>query len=208
MRKKCLNCPHSEPYCVGRSFPVKKFSKKKILADILTALKELYCKDFDLIKRNAHERCISARFYAYFERLFSEKYKDLNIDPEYNKNGVDPKYYGYTSDDRYTYAFPDVIVHKRDCNRHNTIYMEFKPIKNRPEADFKKLKYFTSNSCLGYTHDDRELRYAYKHGVGIAYGVDEVKFFYFTGGDGPIHEKSHDTSSWENKEQVVDISQR
>ena len=191
---KCDNCPHpQDDICVG-NFDVRHFTKEEVIADIIAALKKLYKKDKELIERNINEWCISARFYAYFEQLRQRKYPNLNIDPEYNKNGVRPKCYGL-QEDRDTYAVPDVIIHKRNCNKHNNVYIEFKYLGNHPEADFFKLRNFTSNQWLPCV-DGGDTKYAYQHGFSIAFDVNNVKFFYFTNGKGPLEQRTYNTSMW------------
>jgi hypothetical protein len=72
---------------------------------------------------------------------------------EYNKNGVDPKYYDNG------YAQPDLIIHKRLKNKgSNLLIVEFKYAGNNDtDNDMKKLKYFT----------DASKKYDYKIGVLI-----------------------------------------
>lgn len=53
----------------------------------------LYENQMDLIKRKAYEVCIVSYFWHYFIELFGDVYSNMNIDMEYNRCGMDEKYY-------------------------------------------------------------------------------------------------------------------
>ncbi|MDY3792633.1 MAG: hypothetical protein SOZ56_09190, partial [Oscillospiraceae bacterium] len=102
-----------------------------------------------LIEQKVNEVCLSTHFWHYFKLNFTTKYPGYNIDPEYNKNGDKCKYFEKDTDSNYYSAKPDMIIHRRGCNRYNFAYVEFKGHwynkKQGEENDKKKLEAFTSS---------------------------------------------------------------
>jgi hypothetical protein len=135
----------------------------------------LYENDKYLLEVKANEVCISSRFYAYFEQLFRKKYANLNIDPEYNRNGETSKYYEeYNNKKEHRYAKPDMIIHKRNCNFHNKVYIEFKPYWNDDTSqDYKKLSAFTSPYGI-FIYKGISYSYKYEYGVSILLNLERV----------------------------------
>jgi hypothetical protein len=98
-------------------------------------------------------------------------------------------------------AIPDVIVHRRNCNKHNIIYMEFKPKSNSSNMrdDYTKLRNFTSTSFF-CCKDGSTRKYAHQHGISVVYDNYNVELLYFTAGVGPIEPSyKYNTSSWERE---------
>lgn len=118
-------------------------------------------------------------FLDIFLNEYQDFYCDLNIDVEYNKNGYDPKeYYAITGEDVYK-ARPDLIIHKRGCNSHNLLYIEFKHNKNHSNLsrDFEKIKAFTSKVAY-----DKKKEYHYKYGLAILLYHKKVEMIWFQDG--------------------------
>lgn len=142
------------------------------------ALEMLYKNDMSLIKRGTHERAITFRFGVYFEELVkNSSFKELNVDAEYNRNGLKPKY--MPSELKQVRTYPDILLHERGNNHANKLIIEFKTYWNKTEAarqlDIKKLEFFTSKNC----------DYAYILGafVRLAETLDDVTIEYFVNGE-------------------------
>ena len=125
------------------------------------ALDRLYEEDAHLIKYyprpdkrlsdkkwyHVGERSIVFRFALYFYQLISEDEDlvHLDLDCEYNRNNEQPKI--LDSFEKGTY--PDLILHKRNCNDYNILVMEFKGYWNKHQAaDEDKLQKFTTQCVL------------------------------------------------------------
>ena len=108
---------------------------------------------------------------------FTEKYHGYNIDPEYNRNGFGAKYY---NGDRY--AKPDLIIHKRNCNKYNLLYAEFKVlVREHDSHDKEKIMKFISND-FGKENGKAVKPYKFRFGVSILLGKKEVKMLWFENG--------------------------
>lgn len=190
---KCDNCPRKNPdlrLCQTEKMP--KIEHKEICQDLLEAIKEFYANDVELLTRSINEVCITSHVFHYFAMLHKEKYKPYNIDPEYNKNGSGAKYY----DNRY--AKPDLIIHKRNCNKHNLLYAEFKTnVCNHDLHDKEKIKKFVSND-FGEENGRPVIPYRYKFGVSIVLKRDTVKMLWYQNGQKePVMENDFSTVTWE-----------
>jgi hypothetical protein len=142
------------------------------------ALRKLYENDMSLIERRANERAITFRFGIYFEELVkNSSFKELNVDAEYNRNGITSKYMPVELARVRTY--PDILLHERGNNDTNKLIIEFKPYWRKNEAarqlDIKKLKFFTSKNC----------DYAYVLGafVRLAETLEGATVEYFVNGE-------------------------
>lgn len=136
---KCDNCPWPEiTECYGINMPEYNFEKNELEKIIKEAFKSFEKEDYYLVVHKINEVAIVAGFYFHIRQLVQKYYPELNVDIEYDKNGDSRKRYGNEH-----YARPDLIIHKRGCNKYNILYMEFKKIDNdRRIIDYKKLEEF------------------------------------------------------------------
>ncbi|MFT3952356.1 MAG: hypothetical protein QM689_10515 [Oscillospiraceae bacterium] len=192
---KCFNCPQNDSAfkCVG-DFSCNSIDTQDVVhvvrTQIIASLKWVYKNHYDLITREINEVCIVSYFWHYFIKRFLTKHPMLNIDMEYNKNGESAKRYGMGEQ----YARPDIIIHKRNCNKWNTVIFEFKSQWNQdgPEVDYQKLKNFT---CI--TADINEpWIYAYKCGVSVLFGKEEIILKWFHDGHQDTTIDKINTSDW------------
>jgi hypothetical protein len=106
-----------------------------ILKRFVSAVGRMIDYDMYLLEKNVHEQTIGHRIAVYMEDYFPEE----NIDCEYNKNGDLSK----TIDD-IVINKPDIIVHRRGLNSHNTLCIEIKKgISTIGKGDLRKLKGLT-----------------------------------------------------------------
>lgn len=191
---RCDNCPTTGPrgkHCQNDAF--REFQYEEIQSDLIDAIKQFYQREFDLITIGANEVCITSYIFHYFLMRFAEKYSDYNIDPEYNRNGFGAKYYF-----RDSYAKPDLIIHKRKCNKHNLLYVEFKVGKNdHNPLDKEKIVRFVSNE-YGSENGKLVAPYRYCYGVSIILNKDIVRMLWYRNGYmEPFCENKFNTKDWE-----------
>ena len=111
-----------------------KLTKEKLTEEILCVLKFLYKEDNDrvLVEKDANERCIAARFFAYMmnHTRCDPDYKGLVWDLEYNRKGLqgEPKDMGEGKG----LIIPDLVLHHRGYDDRNILVCEFK--KRKPAA--------------------------------------------------------------------------
>ena len=195
---KCDNCPNPIPResnCQIQEFA--QFELKELQADLIEAIKVFYQNDKELLERKVNEVCITSHIFHYFASAFSKKYCDYNIDPEYNRNGEETKRYNI-NDNRYNYARPDLILHKRGCNRHNLLYIEFKTNKKSySQQDKEKIIRFVSNE--GIEESGRRIKpYRYKYGVSVLLNINEVSMLWYCNGQNiSLCECKFSTKTWE-----------
>ena len=137
----------------------------KVLNEIISnTLQRLYIQDIELIQRGGMERSLSFRFGLYFSELISEykKFKTLDIDLEYNKNGLEPK----RTPRRPNGVQPDFILHKRRNNDQNILVIEFKGWWNDTDRDIDQIK------LEDFVSQDGE----YKYGMGILVELNNDEF--------------------------------
>lgn len=120
------------------------------------------------------ERAIVFRFGLYFYELLQkdDRFKQLNLDCEYNRNGNQPKKLKSFKNGTY----PDIILHKRGSNDFNRAVIEFKGHWNNDYlSDFEKLKEFTKQRSV----------YNFDLGLFIllAKQREDVKITYFVDGE-------------------------
>ena len=178
---KCDNCPQSKPDLKICQAEIHSFEREEIQMDLLSAIKEFYKKDFDLLLRDVNEVCITCHIFHYFSMLHAEKYKGYNIDPEYNRNGFGSKYY-YGDNCGCHYAKPDLIIHKRNCNKYNLLYVEFKTLcLEHVTHDQNKILRFISNE-FGVENKHPVKPYRFKYGVSVLLCTDKVDFLWYKNG--------------------------
>lgn len=138
---------------------------------IKEAIDELYSKDFDLLERENNEVTISCKLAQY---LFL-KFPSYKVDCEYNRHlkGIKKINLGNTK----KIIKPDIIIHKRDTNKNNLVYIEIKTDHNNEsrEEDYRRIKAFT----------DSKGEYRYSLGIFIDFyrSKDELVIRYFQDGE-------------------------
>lgn len=178
--ERCDNCPYPKESCIGGEL-ICEVSKGELREHILVTLEELYKKDIELFKAKANEVCIAAHFWYYFKQNYELEYKNLDMDTEYNRNGLNPKYYWDLTGENLEYAKPDMLIHKRKCNNNNFAYFEFKTNQKDMQTDFKKLKAFTKTQEMNTSK--RKYLYAYKYGISIFLNERIVRIVWFEDGN-------------------------
>ena len=120
-----------------------------------SVLGKIYELDHTLIQSGGQERSLSFRFGLYFNQEIKsiEWLNTLDIDLEYNKNGMEPK----RIPRRPNGVVPDFIFHQRGNNENNVLVIEFKGwwSNDSRENDVIKLEDFV--------HQEGE----YKYGLGF-----------------------------------------
>ena len=176
----CDNCPYPYKKTQNCKYNIefKQFDHTEISSDLLEAILEFYNNDFDLLNRKANEVCITSHIFHYFSSKFKDKYYEYDIDPEYNRNGEYAKYYCEDG-----YAKPDLIIHKRNCNKHNLVYIEFKKHRDLyDEKDLNKIIKFVSNE-IPFENGKRLKPYRYKYGVSILLNSRDIKMLWYKNGE-------------------------
>lgn len=183
--KKCRNCPYPDLPCTSLRMKVCDVDMEELKKQINTVLDILYTNDYYLIEQKVNEVCLSTHFWHYFKLNFTTKYPGYNIDPEYNRNGKGPKNYISPNDNKSYSAKPDLIIHKRSCNKYNFAYFEFKGNWNKRKAgdenDENKLQAFTSHKNLSSHIDDSHL-YQFTHGIKIKLFPDYADITWYSNG--------------------------
>jgi hypothetical protein len=122
---------------------------------ITNCLGLLYQNDNSLETKGGMELSVSLRLALYLQEAIKniEWLNGLNIDIEYNKNGMNPKKTPRSPNG----ARPDLIIHSRGNNDANVLTVEIKGWWNGEsrEIDIIKLEDFT--------HQEGE----YKYGLGV-----------------------------------------
>jgi len=115
---------------------LRKCDDAAIANALIAALDRLLTEDLYLFQRNVHERTISAALAFCMRGGFG----DLNVDPEYNKVGDDPKAVRTDGGGRRR-VLPDIIVHERGNNNgNNLLVIEIKSgLYGKTRRDIKKL---------------------------------------------------------------------
>ena len=114
-------------------------------------------RDYDERYRHNNERSLVFRFGIYFDKLLKQsKFKDYQLDSEYNRNLNDEKRLEPTERGK----FPDIILHKRGTNEFNLLMVEFKTWwDNDRIGDIGKIEKFVDNN--------RE--YKYEFGLSVIF---------------------------------------
>lgn len=175
--KYCSFCPRGNDGCYGSensSFRPIELTLEKAESDLLVALLRLYNENYDLIRRGVHERCLTNYLFHYFMAEKAKEYPEYHIDPEYNKNGDRKKVYNIDG----SYGIPDLIIHRRDCNKENLLFIEFKK-DGLDGADIKKLIDFTKiHKGEKRTNSDLE----FSLGCGVCMSKREIEFIWYVEG--------------------------
>ncbi len=179
MRERCINCPRKKKECLG-IIPKCKVKREQLEEQIISVLKILYEEDKYLLLVNANEVCISAHLWHYFKNKYDKDYVGFNIDMEYNRNGIDPK-----TGQAMRRIRPDMIIHRRGCNKYNFACFEIKRTTRYLQQDYDKLKYITDNNNL----------YRYRYGISILLKNDVVTIVWFEEGKRKGTVK-YDTIEW------------
>ncbi len=120
-----------------------------------SVLEKIYELDHALIQSGGQERSLSFRFGLYFNQEIGSTtwLNGLDIDLEYNKNGMEPK----RTPRRPNGVVPDFILHQRGSNENNVMVIEFKGwwSNDSKENDVIKLEDFI--------HQEGE----YQYGLGF-----------------------------------------
>jgi len=120
---------------------------------VVEALLELLDKDGYLLECNVNERSISHRLGMYIQSQFQE----LDVDCEYNRDGVEPKRIGYIDihpdqeDTEAKTVFPDIIVHKRNT-KQNYLVIEVKKSTSTVDRNIDRQKLEGYKRELGYEY--------------------------------------------------------
>lgn len=165
---------------------------KDLLLELLNiAINKCYTNDSCLISR-CMERASVSRIFLYMYELIQfdcrfEIFKGYDLDCEYNKNGEQIK----RTPRCLNGTFPDIILHKRNCNKDNWLVVEFKSANGRfryydkitpktkdkkekatdKDIDFIKLEDFTNPTV-----------YNYFLGVFVRLNMEGPKYQYFQSG--------------------------
>lgn len=164
--KICDTCPHSGSGCMGK-IEECDVGEEELKMQILSSLQMLYKENQHLITSGVYEACLSAHFWFYFKTMYQNKYgTNLNIDAEYDRDGFDEKMAMEQG------ARPDMIIHRRNCNRYNFACFEFKKRGQTVGKDVRKIKEFIGD----------EGRYRYRHGISISLGESDVRIKWYQPG--------------------------
>ena len=99
---------------------------------LLAAIRELYKRDRGLIEHGVHEVAITHRLAIYIEdALRKSGDSESHVDIEYNKNMRKQKELVLGEGGKR----PDIIIHKRQSNKHNQLIVELKKNKSIEEGD-------------------------------------------------------------------------
>lgn len=165
---------------------MKIYSEEEIKSKLFLALKKLHVKDWFLLEKSVHERSITHKLAEYLQELFS----DYDVDCEYN-NDIDSrkKFISDNAKDKLKLElekiklnpnatdllaeikklsknfYPDIIVHKRNSNKHNLLIIEAKKDNRDTAFDEEKLKAMTAT--------DKNSRYKYRLGALVILDVED-----------------------------------
>lgn len=91
---------------------LKECGNEKLAPAMQSALSALFEKDRFLFENDVHERTITACLAFCMRASFTDdEFAELDIDPEYNKLGENPK--RVVVDEKGRLVVPDIIVHER-----------------------------------------------------------------------------------------------
>jgi hypothetical protein len=116
------------------------------------ALMQLVQEQSELLALNVTERALSHHLAIYI----SQRVPGFDTDVEYNRHGPNVKQLSLPPRDaldreiRATTVFPDILVHKRNSNKHNLLVLEVK--KPREPIAYDELKLRAFRNELGYLH--------------------------------------------------------
>ena len=128
-------------------------NREEISAIVERALDLLIAEQPALLDLDVTERALSHHLALYIAQLIPAGY---DVDVEYNRHGGDPKRLNLPPRDaldrelRATTVFPDILVHKRNTDKHNLLVLEMKKPGEDMAYDELKLRAFRNE--LGYRH--------------------------------------------------------
>jgi hypothetical protein len=138
---------------------------------IRKAVDDLYLMELDLLERENNEVTISCKLAQY---LFL-KFPGYHVDCEYNRHFKDIKRINIGNIRKI--IKPDIIIHKRDIDKNNLVYIEIKTDHNDEsrEEDYKRIKAST----------DLKGEYRYSLGIFIDFyrSKDDLVIRYFQDGE-------------------------
>ena len=111
---------------------VNEFTSDDINERVTKSIDKFMKNEWKLLKVDAHERSITHRFAIYLQENFTK----LDVDCEYNRDGIIPKVLNIpissstTDDTQAKTVFPDIIIHKRGTNK-NLLVIEAKKSSSR-----------------------------------------------------------------------------
>jgi hypothetical protein len=123
----------------------------EIQARVRKALETFFINDQALLARNASERAIAARLTIYIVPLF----KRYDVDPEYNRHGLDPKAVELPDEcgeGGKKLIIPDIVVHRRGNDDDNLLVIEMKKQNNRESRDCDRAKILAMKRELSYRY--------------------------------------------------------
>jgi hypothetical protein len=131
--------------------------EKDVLLALDAALTNLEKHDAYLFTVDANERSITHHLAKYLELEIRKipSLCNLDVDAEYNRNGVDAKkllnlYNTISADDtQASTVFPDIVVHKRGTNDNNLLVVEAKKIDPK--------RFDESSRCIAELENDQDL---------------------------------------------------
>jgi hypothetical protein len=141
----------------------------EIRRKVLKSIDYLYKNDISLIKRGCSERSIVFRLGIYLNEEF-KKY-GLDVDCEYNRNIDQMKELPGRKRN-----FPDLIIHKRECNYRNILVIEVKTPNDIQKEDIKN----DYEKITGFI--DSEV-YRYRMGAHIYISNTEYIIIWYTKSD-------------------------
>lgn len=150
---------------------IKIIERKRLFQMLKWAVDQVYAHFSKVIQVKGLEQCIVALIYAHlFQKIKFSKYKDLDLNSEYNKNCDSVK----STPNFPNGVRPDIILHKMWSNEENKIAIEFKGWwNNDEEKDIKKLKDLT----------DPDGEYKYLLGIWVLLEKDEPSYKFVIDGE-------------------------
>jgi hypothetical protein len=124
---------------------------KQIQARVRKALEIFFVRDHALLACDASERAIAARLSLYIVPLF----KRYDVDPEYNRHGLDPKAVELPHECREggkKLIVPDIVVHRRGNDDDNLLVIEMKKQNNGESRDCDRAKILAMKKELSYRY--------------------------------------------------------
>lgn len=119
---------------------------------VIAALRAFLANDAHLLNVDANERSIT----HILAQHLSAQYSSLDVDCEYNRDGVDPKRLRHMNlhpneeDTDARTVFPDIIVHRRGSDQ-NYLVIEVKKSTNPDDRDTDFAKLAGYKNQLGYS---------------------------------------------------------
>jgi hypothetical protein len=120
--------------------------ERSTVEKLLTQTKNLFLKnDIYLLQVGSSERSLTHKFAGYMQAELGET---LNVDYEYNRAGSK-----YKLGDKDKFIYPDIIIHKRDKNGPNIVFIGAKKASSRSKSLEKdRVKIHLAKNIYGYEH--------------------------------------------------------